>query len=187
LLLFMDMNEHTLTGRVARRLLAMGLHKATHSQWGEMEPHTYIHGSEPINAVWHSQDLEVVSTLQLSFHKGVGDHCSVLEDITTKSAIGKQEFKVVHPHGRRLSSQNDHARTKYLWHLERQMRTHRMVERLSTCEQRISPYPAPLDAIRDMQTLDMQMEEMQQGSEPQCRIIYSTEMPFSKPVHTVHF
>jgi hypothetical protein len=104
LLLFMDMNEHILTGHVACRLLAMGLRKATHSQWGEMEPHTYAHGLEPINAVWHSQDLEVVSTLQLSFHKGVGYHCLVSVDITTKSAIGKQEFKVVHPHGRRLSS-----------------------------------------------------------------------------------
>jgi hypothetical protein len=31
LLLFMDMNEHILTGRVACRLLAMGLRKATHS------------------------------------------------------------------------------------------------------------------------------------------------------------
>jgi hypothetical protein len=161
LLLFMDMNEHILTGRVARRLHAMGLHKATHSQWGETEPHTYVCGLEPIDAVWHSQDLEVVSTLQLSFHKGVGDHCLVLVDITMKSAIGKQEFKVVHPHGRCLSSQNDCARTKYLWHLERQMRTHRMVERLSACEQRISTYLAPADAIRDMQTLDTQMAEMQ--------------------------
>ncbi len=183
----MDMNEHILTGRVARRLLAMGLREATHSQWGKMDLHTYVHGSEPIDAVWHSQDLEVMSTLQLFFHKGVGDHRSVLVDITTKSAIGKQEFKVVHPHGRHLSSQNDRVRTKYLQHLERQMCTHRMVERLSACEQRISTYPAPADAIQNMQTLDMQMAEMQQGSERQCRIIYSTEMPFSKPVRTVHF
>jgi hypothetical protein len=161
LLLFMDMNEHILTGHVARQLLAMGLRKATHSQWGEMEPHKYVRGLEPINAVWHSQDLEVVSTLQLSFHEGVGDHCLVLVDITMKSAIGKQEFKVVHPHGRGLSSQNDCARTKYLRHLERQMHTHRMVECLSACEQRISTYPAPADAIWDMQTLDTQMVEMQ--------------------------
>ncbi len=104
-----------------------------------------------------------------------------------KSAISKQEFKVVHPHSRCLSFQNDCARTKYLRHLERQMPTHRMVKRLSACEQRISTYPAPADAIRDMQTLDTQMAEMQQGSERQCRIIYSTEMPFSKPVCTVHF
>ncbi len=187
LLVFMDMNEHILIGGVAHRLLTMGLCKATHSQWGETEPHTYIRGLEPINVVWYSQDLEVVSTLQLSFHEGVGYHCSVLVDITAQSAIGKQKFKVVHPHGRCLSSQNNCARTRYLRHLETQMRTHRMVKRLSTCEQRIFTNPAPADAIKDMQTLDMQMAEMQRGSKRQCRIIYSTEMPFSKPVCTVHF
>ncbi len=181
------MNEHILTGCVARRLLAMSLQEATHSQWGEREPHTYVRGSKPINAVWHSQDLDVVSTLQLSFHKGVGDHCLVLVDITMKSAISKQEFKVVNSHGRHLSSQNNRAKTRYLRHLEEQMRTHRMVEHLSACEQRISTYPAPAEAILDMQTLDMQMAEMQRGSEQQCRIICSTEMPFSKTICTVHF
>jgi hypothetical protein len=114
LLVFMDMNEHVLTGRVACRILAMGLREAMHSQWGETEPHTYVGGLEPINAVWHSQDLEVASTLQLSFHEGVGDHGLVLVDITAHSVIGKQEFKVVHPHGRRLSSHNKGARTRYL-------------------------------------------------------------------------
>ncbi len=114
LLVFMDMNKHVLTGCVTRRLLAMGLHEATHSQWGGMEPHTYVRGLEPIDAVWHSQDLEVTSTLQLSFHKGVSDPRLVLVDITAHSAIGKQEFKVVHPHRRHLSSQNKGTRTRYL-------------------------------------------------------------------------
>jgi hypothetical protein len=90
LLVFMYMNEHILTGRVACRLLAMGLREAMHSQWGETELHTYGRGLEPIDAVWYSQDLEVVSTLQLSFHEGVGDHCLVLVDITVQLAIGKQ-------------------------------------------------------------------------------------------------
>jgi hypothetical protein len=67
------------------------------------------------------------------------------------------------------------------------MRNHRMVECLSIWEQRIITYPAPPDAIWAMQTLGTQMAEMQQGSERQCRIIYSTEMPFSKPVCMVHF
>jgi hypothetical protein len=187
LLVFMDMNKHILTSHVARRLLTMSLRKAMHSQWGETEPHTYVRGLELINAVWYSQDLEVISTLQLSFHKGVGDHCLVLVDITAQLAIGKQEFKVVHPHGRCLSSQNNGARIRYLRHLETQMRTHRMVKRLSACEQRMFTYPALADAIKDMQTMDMQMAEMQRGSKRQCRIIYSTEMPFSKPVRTVHF
>jgi hypothetical protein len=187
LLIFMDMNKHMLTGCITCRLLAMGLQEATHSKWEGMEPHTYVRGSEPIDAVWHLQDLEIVSTLQLSFHKGVGNHCSVLVDITTQSATGKHEFKVVHPHSRCLNSTNDIIRTRYLRHLETQMRTHRMVEQLSTCKQRISTYPAPADAIANMHTLDTKMAEMQQGSECRCRIIYSTKMPFSKPVRTVHF
>jgi hypothetical protein len=182
LLVFMDMNEHILTGCVACRLLAMGLREATHSKWEGTELRTYIRGSEPIDAVWHSQDLDLVSTLQLSFHEGVGNHCLVLVDIATQSAIGKQEFKVVHPHGRCLSSMNNAMRTRYLRHLETQMRTHRMIECFSACEQRISTYPAPADAIKSMQTLDAQMAEMQRGSKHRCRIIYSTEMPFSEPV-----
>jgi hypothetical protein len=110
----MDMNEHILTECIACRLIAMGLREATHANWEGMAPHTYVCGLEPIDAVWHSQDLDVVSTLQLSFHEGLGDHRLVLVDITTQSSIGKQEFKVVHPHGRRLSSMNDVVRTRYL-------------------------------------------------------------------------
>jgi hypothetical protein len=183
----MDMNEHILTGCVACRLLAMGLREATHSKWEGMEPHTYVRGLEPINAVWHSQALDLVSTSQLSFHEEVGDHCLVLVDIIMQSAISKQEFKVVHPHGRRLSSMNNAMRTRYLRHLETQLCTHRMIERLSACEQRISTYLALTDAIKSMQTLDVQMAEMQRGSKCRCRIIYSTETPFSKPVRMVHF
>jgi hypothetical protein len=109
--LFMDMNEHILTGCVACRLPAMGLHEATHSHWGDTELHTYVHGLEPIDAVWYTQDLEVVLTIQLSFREGIGNHCSVLVDIKEQSDIKKREFCVVHPNGRRLSSQNDMART----------------------------------------------------------------------------
>ena len=38
-----------------------------------------------------------------------------------------------------------------------------------------------------MQRLDAQMEELQRGSEAQCRHLYSTAMPFSEPVRTYHY
>ena len=66
LLLFMDMNTHILTDLLACKYLAMSLREAIHSHWGNAEPHTYVRGLEPINAVWYTQDLEVVSTLTLS-------------------------------------------------------------------------------------------------------------------------
>jgi len=90
LLIFMDMNEHVLRGTVARYLLKMGLVEATHQHWGPDEPHTFIGGVDPINGVWHTPDLEVSALVQLSFHEGLGDHRTVLVDITTQSAIGIQ-------------------------------------------------------------------------------------------------
>jgi hypothetical protein len=92
LLIFIDMNKHILNGLLAKRMLRMGLEEAMDQHWGDIEPHTYVGGKEPIDAVFHTPDLEVTSTLQLSFHEGIGDHRTVLVDISTWSAIGKQDF-----------------------------------------------------------------------------------------------
>ena len=186
LLIFIDMNEHILRGHLAKYMLKMGLMEATHTRWGTTnEPHTYFQGTEPIDGVWHSQSLEVVFTMQLSFHEGVGDHRTALVDVTTSSAIGKQEFKVVHPAARRLCSGNTRARDKYLSYLEHQMATHRMPERLQECEREVTSYPVT-DTIRErMQRLDTQLVEIQRGSEKQCRQIYRGTIPFSEPVRTI--
>lgn len=58
----------------AKYMLKMRLMEATHQVWGTKEPHTYFHGTELIDGVWHSHNLDVTSTLQVSFHEGVGDH-----------------------------------------------------------------------------------------------------------------
>jgi hypothetical protein len=71
LLVFIDMNEHVLRGRLAILLFKMGLLEETHTSWGVTEPHTYVRGNKPINGVWFTPDLEVMCTMQLLFHKGV--------------------------------------------------------------------------------------------------------------------
>ncbi len=77
-------------GGLAKYLLNMGLQEATQANWGSLELHTYVRGTEPIDGVWFFPELEITSTIQLSFHKGVGDHRTVLVDVSTVSAIGKQ-------------------------------------------------------------------------------------------------
>jgi hypothetical protein len=42
LLIFMDMNEHVLRGGLVKYLLNMGLQEATHGNWRDSEPHTYV-------------------------------------------------------------------------------------------------------------------------------------------------
>jgi hypothetical protein len=78
-------------------LLNMGLQEATQVNWGSSEPHMYVRGTEPIEGVWFLLELEITSTLQLSFHEGVGDHRTVLVVVSTASAIVKQKSKWYNP------------------------------------------------------------------------------------------
>jgi hypothetical protein len=161
LLVFIDMNKHILRGHLAKYMLNMGLMEVAHHEWGNEEPNTYFKGIKLIDGVWHSHQLIITSTVQLLFHEGVGDHRSVLVDITTDSAIGKQGFKVVHPNACRLSSRNKRARLKYISHLEQQMLNHQMVECLQLCKDQATSYPALSKVQVKMQRIDSQVVEMQ--------------------------
>jgi hypothetical protein len=154
LLIFMDMNEHVLRGTVAHYLLLMGLVEAMHQHWGTVEPHTFIGGVDPIDWVWHTPDLEVSALVQLSFHEGLGDHRTVLVDITMQSAIGKHEFRVVQPEACRLNLTNTRVRSRYIAHLEGQMSTHRMQVQLEACGQSITGFPTTEADKLSMQRLD---------------------------------
>ncbi len=186
LLIFMDMNEHVLRG-ASKVSTKHGPTRGHPGNWGSLEPHTYVRGTKLIDGVWFLPELEITLTIQLSFHKGVGDHRTVLVDVSTASAIGKQEFRVVQPHARQLSSTNVRAQTKYLAFLERQMQTHQMAERLHACAEQITLYPVSPAVQHQMQILDKQTVEMQRGGERQCRQVFATMLPFSKPIWVIHF
>ncbi len=106
-LIFIDMNEHILTGHLAKAFQRLGLLEATHLNWKGSKPKTFVFGKdEPIDGMYHSPELEITSIMQLSFHKGVGDHKTTLVDVTTRSVIGKLEKRVVMPQARKLSNKN---------------------------------------------------------------------------------
>jgi hypothetical protein len=67
------------------------------------------------------------------------------------------------------------------------MSTHRMLEQLEACGRSITGLPTTKADKLSMQRLDTQMEEMQHGSEQQCRQLFLTAMPFSEPVQTYHY
>ena len=66
------------------------------------------------------------------------------------------------------------------------MSTHRIIACLAQCKSSIEGFPTSNSDMKTLQTLDTQMEEMQQGSENQCCQIFSTVMLFSEPVQTYH-
>jgi hypothetical protein len=89
IVLFVDTNEHILTGKLPTALAKLGLEEATHALWGESELRTYVHGdSPPIDRVFHTPYIKVTAIMQLLFHEQVGDHRMTTLDISSRSAIG---------------------------------------------------------------------------------------------------
>lgn len=70
----MDTNEHVVKGRWASMLPEAGIHLQESlgmvTKW--LAPNTHINGSIPIDAVYHTPDLEVVNIKLLNFFRNGG-------------------------------------------------------------------------------------------------------------------
>ena len=189
LLIFMDANEHVLEGRFMRRLLEdekLNLTEKTHRVWGGDPPNTFLMGSDPIDTVLKTEDLELGGLRINSFDESSGDHRTIVVDVSTMSMIGKYENKVVRPECRRLTTSCEKSVIKYNGRVEKQMDVHRMDERLAKVSWEASTYPANEEASRKLEQLDTQMIEIQINAESKCRRLIRASMPFSEPAKVWH-
>ena len=131
LIIFIDMNEHILHGVLLKKIFQLGLQEATHTHWDGPEPRTFVYGDgHPIDGVYHTPDLEIASLILLSFHEGVGDHQMVIINVTTSSAIGKFEQRVVTPQARFLATRNKPSVKLYIKFVTKECWHHRLQQRL---------------------------------------------------------
>ena len=186
LLVSIDMNEPVLNGELAKKLMGprLGLLEAMHVTWGANEPHTYVGGRIAIDGVYHTDDLEITSRTLLSFHEGVGDHRTSLIDISTRSAIGANEFRVVRAPARRLNTQNHKSLEGYVTVAEDQMDIHRLQDRMDHITGEIAASGSTPERRQKLERIDVQTIEIQKHSEAKCRKITKGDLPFSEPVKT---
>ena len=135
LIIFMDFNEHVLRGRLPKLLQQAGLSEVSHTRWGGTEPKTFARGSKPIDGIYISQELEVMSIMILPFDESIGDHRTMIIDISTRSAVGQQQYKIVRPEARRLVTKNKKATDKYLTFVKQQFKRQNLSSKLATLEQ----------------------------------------------------
>ena len=53
-----------------------------------MAPKTWFRGSDPIDGIWMSSDLEVIGESYITYHADLGDHHPVVANITIQSLLG---------------------------------------------------------------------------------------------------
>ncbi len=182
ILLLMDMNEHIISGSLAQELQWLGLVKATNKVWQDEEPHNFVFGRSPIDRVYHTPDLEVAGVTLLSFRESVGNHCTILVDITSLSAIGQQEHKIVCPSAQRLTTKNKQSVKKYLDDVTEQFRQHKISEQQDTLISAVEEGPLTPNLMEQMERINSLKTEIQKGSERRCRKIIKPLLLFSPPV-----
>lgn len=183
LLIFIDLNEHILTSELAQDILGLGMEEATHRHWPHgVEPRTYIRGKGPIDAVYHTPSLEITAVAQLSFHESVGDHRSVIVDVSARSMIRRDSFKIIRPTARRLTMANQTYVDRYVSILESKMAEHHLHQRLDRCVVALAKNSNNRQAREEMDTIDEEVTQYQQHAEKRCRKIYKHPLAFSLPV-----
>ncbi len=183
--LLMDMNKHIISGSLAQELQQLGLVKATNKVWQDEEPHTFVFGRSIIDGVYHTPDPEVAGVTLLSFHESMGDHHTILVDITTCLAIGQQEHKIVRPSARRLTTKNKQSVKKYLDDVTEQFRQHKILEWQDNLISAVEEGSLNPNLMEQMERIDSLKTEIQKGSKRRCRKIIKPLLPFSPPVHSI--
>lgn len=98
-------------------------------------------------------DLEVTDFLALSFHKSVGDHRTMIVEITESSAIGRFQGNIVCPTSRRLTLRQPWSVQAYNDEMDKQLKRHNIAQRIALLRDEVThlgSHPPPNLELRCM-------------------------------------
>ena len=183
IILLMDANDKVFDGLLSKELMADGieLREAVHSVKPGPGPKTHFRGTDSIDGIWHTPDLELCSASYLPFDSDMGDHRPVLADFTQASVLGVRLPHVAHPAARRLNSKIERIRSKYIKDLEEKFRRYQILERLQKIAADAA-FPASREAVEALEKIDKEMTKLMLRAEKGCRKLYAQHYDFSPQV-----
>jgi hypothetical protein len=119
-ILCIDANENIYHGNPGKKLTNIGglaMREVVGDFSGKKIGATHFQGSEPINAVWVTGDIEVENTYIMPVGYGVGDHRLFIVDFRMSSMVGADPTKIIRPALCRLNTKIAGCNNKYNHHL----------------------------------------------------------------------
>jgi hypothetical protein len=164
-----------------------GLVEISSTRWAGVEPPTHSRGSTPIDGIYASQELEIDSVMVLPFHESIGDHRTMIVDITTRSGVGKQQYKIVRPEARRLCTRNKKSTTKYLASVENAFSHHKLFDKLIQLEKDFERGMTSVAYKKRAQEMDETKINIMTAAEKKCRKLTSQyNLPCSPEIQRVN-
>ena len=136
----------------------------SHRAWGLNKPNNNTDGSIPINGVWVSLSLKIGGFNILSFNESVGNHSTMIFDVSTRSLIGEHDHKVVRAACRRPKCKTP-SLGRYKDILKNLMNVYRMEEMLDVIIEGIVDDKPIATQKAKTETLDRQVIKGQKHAE----------------------
>ncbi len=129
--MFMDHYKHVYDGPLGKVLGdrdGLNLQEVILTHTGAPTGATFFRGSQPINGLWTSDDLDISNACVMPFGYGVGDHCAFVLDIPLQSLVGMNPVHILRPASRRLNSRLPGSNKAYVRSLEKNIVQHHLIE-----------------------------------------------------------
>ncbi len=123
----LDANKNIYRAELGRQLMdlhGLGMMEVVGEFTGKQLGAPFFRGSEPIDAIWATSDLEVAHPCVMPVGYGVGDHCLFVVDFSTASMISTCPPKIVRPALRRLNTKIPGCALWYNWALRKNILCH---------------------------------------------------------------
>ena len=174
----LDANENIYTKRIGHALTAvdgLAMREVVGDYTGRQIGATYFRGSQPIDGVWATRDIEILNACVMPVGYGMGDHRCFVIDIATASMVGRSPVKVKRLNARRLNTKLPKVLESYNKLLEQDLQRHKADED----HRRAYLASTKEEAKKALDASERKSKQAMAHAERRCRKIKSGRIPFS--------
>ncbi len=155
-----------------------------HNCWGPKEPCKHHSGKSPIDGGYKTLEFEIVNLSMLTFAESPGEHQSFILDVSTRSLLGVNRYKVCQPVSRQLVTTQEFYVKRYNEIIRDQFEIHRIEEQLNAVDNmtRYCGYHLPGWLRSMIIKLCKQMTEIRVRAEKNCRKILHPDDVYSPTI-----
>ncbi len=178
-MLCLDTNENIYRAKLGRQLMdlhGLSMKEVVGEFTGRQLGTTFFRGSEPINAIWATSNLEVEHACIMQVGYAVGYHRLFVVDFSTASMIGMCPPKIICPALRRLNTEIPGCALRYNWALQNNILCHQLLEKMISVAESDDSKEVILAQLNQ---LDRDGEQYMKHAKMKCRRIKSGCIPFS--------
>ncbi|KAL7498396.1 hypothetical protein ACHAWT_006230 [Skeletonema menzelii] len=127
----LDANENIYTKRIGQALTdidGLAMKEVVGEYTGKQLGATHFRGSQPIDGIWATQDIEILNACVMPVGYGMGDHRCFVIDISQSSMVGRSPVRVKRLQARRLNNKLPGVQERYTKTLEQLLLRHKVDE-----------------------------------------------------------